>query len=110
MQLEDVTEGEFVVPGKFAKLLQTDLKEIAWTIGLDESALKRRSSLHAQDTQRRLRELVNALLILTPRFGGPLSGLCLVPIYSPSLACRVDRHAAGSGWKDRRTLFISTGR
>ncbi|WP_169566547.1 hypothetical protein [Sneathiella limimaris] len=54
MQLEDVTEGELVVPSKLATLLRTDAKEIAWTIGLDESALKRRSSLNAQDTQRRL--------------------------------------------------------
>ncbi|WP_169543931.1 hypothetical protein [Sneathiella aquimaris] len=72
MQLEDVTEGELVVPGKLAKLLRTDAKEIAWTIGLDESVLKRHSSRHTPDTQRRLRELVDALLILTPRFGSPL--------------------------------------
>ncbi|WP_219821616.1 hypothetical protein [Sneathiella aquimaris] len=52
--------------------MRTDAKEIAWTIGLDEGALKRRSSPHAPDTQRRLRDLVDALLILTPRFGSPL--------------------------------------
>ena len=72
MQLADIAEGEPVVPGKLAKLLRTDVEEIAWTIGFDESALKRQSSRHAPDTQRRLRDLVDALLILTPRFGSPL--------------------------------------
>ncbi|WP_199899213.1 hypothetical protein [Sneathiella glossodoripedis] len=75
MQLEDVIEGELVVPGKLAKLLRTDLKEIAWTIGLDESVLKRQSSRHAPNSQRRLRDLVDALLILTPRFGSPLMAM-----------------------------------
>tara|TARA_R100001163_G_C5026710_1_gene168053 strand:+ start:731 stop:1081 length:351 start_codon:yes stop_codon:yes gene_type:complete len=72
MQLADIAEGEPVVPGKLAKLLRTDVEEIAWTIGFDESALKRQSSRHAPDTQRRLRDLVDALLILTPRFGSPI--------------------------------------
>ncbi len=72
MQLEDVKEGERVVPGKLAKLLRTDAEEIAWTIGLEESVLKRQSSPYAPDTQRCLRDLVDALLILTPRFGSPL--------------------------------------
>lgn len=47
MQLANIAEGELVVSGKLAKLLRTDAKEIAWMIEFDESALKRRPSLHA---------------------------------------------------------------
>ncbi len=72
MQLADIAEGEMVVSGKLVKLLRTDLKEIAWTIGIDESALTRQSSVYDADTQKRLRDLVEALLILTQRIGSPL--------------------------------------
>ncbi len=72
MQIEEVMETGLVVPSKLAKILRTDLKEIAWTVGLDAKAFKRRSSLHTADTQRCLRDLVDALLILTPRIGSPL--------------------------------------
>lgn len=72
MQLEDVTEGKFVVPSKLAKILRTDPNEVAWTVGLGKSAFKLPSSLHAADIQRRFRYLVDALLTLTPRFGSPL--------------------------------------
>ncbi|WP_169566474.1 hypothetical protein [Sneathiella limimaris] len=67
MQLEEVTEGELVVPGKLAKLLRIDAEEIAWTIELDESALKRRSSLHAPGPQRRLSYLSKYLYELNKR-------------------------------------------
>ncbi|MBO6825403.1 MAG: hypothetical protein JJ879_04325 [Sneathiella sp.] len=72
MQLEDVKEGGFIVLSKLTKVLRTDPKEIAWTIGLSERAFKGQSSLQSADTQKRLCDLVDVLLTIAPRFGSPL--------------------------------------
>ncbi|TMV09256.1 MbcA/ParS/Xre antitoxin family protein [Arenibacterium halophilum] len=63
--------GQFE-PRKIAAVLRTSADEIAMTIGLSKDALQRRTRIQADKTQRRLRELVEVLNKVEPRFGSGL--------------------------------------
>ncbi|MCY4301559.1 MAG: MbcA/ParS/Xre antitoxin family protein [Aestuariivita sp.] len=59
-------------PRTIAALLRTSTAEIAMTVGLGKDAVQRRTRIHSHKTQRRLRELVDVLNKVEPRFGSEL--------------------------------------
>lgn len=63
--------GQFE-PARIASLLRTSTEEVAMTVGLSKDALQRRSRINSDRTQRRLRELVEILNKVEPRFGSQL--------------------------------------
>jgi len=68
---QSVEAGQFE-PKKIAAVLRTSADEIAMTIGLGKDALQRRTRIGSDKTQRRLRELVEVLNKVGPRFGSEL--------------------------------------
>jgi len=64
-------DGQFE-PRKIAAALRTSAEEVALTVGLGRDALQRRSRIQSGKTQRRLRELVEVLNKVEPRFGSEL--------------------------------------
>lgn len=72
MQLASLAEGGQFEPRKIAAALRTSAEEIALTTGLGKDALQRRARVGSDKTQRRLRELVEVLNKVEPRFGSPL--------------------------------------
>ena len=64
-------DGQFE-PRKIAAALRTSAEEIAMTVGLGKDAMQRRSRISSDKTQRRLRELVEVLNKVEPRFGSEL--------------------------------------
>ena len=63
--------GQFE-PRKIAAALRTSAEEVAMTVGLGKDALQRRTRINSDKTQRRLRELVEILNKVEPRFGSEL--------------------------------------
>lgn len=63
--------GQFE-PARIADVLRTSTEEIAQTVGLSKDALQRRTRIDSDRTQRRLRELVEILNKVEPRFGSKL--------------------------------------
>lgn len=66
-----VEDGQFD-PRKIAAALRTSTEEVAMTVGLSKDALQRRTRIRSDRTQRRLRELVEVLNKIEPRFGSGL--------------------------------------
>jgi len=64
-------EGIFA-PGKIARSLQTTSEELARTAGLGRDAVQRKDRIRSDKTQRRLREMVEILNKVEPRFGSAL--------------------------------------
>lgn len=65
-------EGGLFEPKKIASVLRTSSEEVAMTVGLGKDALQRRARIQSDKTQRRLRELVEVLNKVQPRFGSEL--------------------------------------
>ena len=65
-------EGGVFEPRKIAAILRTTSEELALTVGLGKDALQRRTRIQSDKTQRRLRELVQVLNKVQPRFGSEL--------------------------------------
>lgn len=72
MQLTRFAEDGQFEPRKIAAALRTSAEEVAMTVGLSKDALQRRARIRADRTQRRLRELVEVLNKVEPRFGSDL--------------------------------------
>ena len=72
MHLANFAEGGQFEPRKIAAALRTSAEEIAVTVGLGKDALQRRTRINSDKTQRRLRELVEVLNKVEPRFGSEL--------------------------------------
>ncbi|WP_380058886.1 MbcA/ParS/Xre antitoxin family protein (plasmid) [Falsihalocynthiibacter sp. SS001] len=72
MQITNFAEGGQFEPRKIAAALRTSADEIAMTVGLSKDALQRRTRIQSDKTQRRLRELVEVLNKVVPRFGTEL--------------------------------------
>jgi hypothetical protein len=64
-------DGQFS-PARFADALRTTKEEIAATVGLGRDAVMRPERVASAKTQRRLRELVEILNRVEPRFGSAL--------------------------------------
>lgn len=72
MPLSQFAEAGQFEPRKIASTLQTSADEIAMSVGLGKDALQRRARVVSDKTQRRLRELVEVLNKVAPRFGSEL--------------------------------------
>lgn len=72
MHITNLAEAGQFEPRKIAAVLRTSTEEIALTVGLGKDALQRRSRIGSDKTQRRLRELVEILNKVEPRFGSAL--------------------------------------
>ncbi len=72
MHIANFAERGQFEPRKIAAALRTSSEEIAMTVGLGKDALQRRTRISSDKTQRRLRELVEVLNKVEPRFGSEL--------------------------------------
>ena len=72
MHIMNFAEAGQFEPRKIAAVLRTSTEEIALTVGLGKDALQRRTRIGSDKTQRRLRELVEVLNKVEPRFGSEL--------------------------------------
>lgn len=64
-------EGLFA-PRKIAEAFRTTSEEIARTAGLGKDAVQRKDRIRSDKTQRRLREMIEIVNKLEPRFGSAL--------------------------------------
>jgi len=72
MHIANFAESGRFEPRKIAAALRTSAEEIAMTVGLGKDALRRRTRIDSDKTQRRLRELIEVLNKIEPRFGSEL--------------------------------------
>ncbi|MCF7779102.1 DUF2384 domain-containing protein [Sulfitobacter sp. M220] len=72
MHIANFSESGQFEPKKIAIALRTSAEEIAMTVGLGKDALQRRARISSDKTQRRLRELVEVINKVEPRFGSEL--------------------------------------
>lgn len=72
MGLENYAQDGRFAPRKIAETLKTTNEEIARTVGLGKDAMQRSARINSDRTQRRLREMVEILNKVEPRFGSAL--------------------------------------
>ena len=72
MSLAQYAEGGLFAPRKIADVLRTSSDDVARTLGLGRDALQRKDRVGSDKTQRRLREMVELLNKVEPRFGSAL--------------------------------------
>lgn len=72
MHITTFAEGGQFAPGRIAEVLRTTKDEIARTVGLGRDAVMRPERVASAKTQKRLREMVEILNRVEPRFGSSL--------------------------------------
>ena len=72
MALAQYAEGGLFAPRKIAEILRTSSDDVARTLGLGRDALQRKDRVKSDKTQRRLREMIELLNKVEPRFGSAL--------------------------------------
>lgn len=72
MTLAQYAEGGLFAPRKIADVLRTSSDDVARTLGLGRDALQRKDRVGSDKTQRRLREMIELLNKVEPRFGSAL--------------------------------------
>lgn len=72
MGLLQYSDDGFFVPSKIAKAFRTTSEEVARTAGLGRDAVQRKDRVRSDKTQRRLREMVEVIIKVEPRFGSTL--------------------------------------
>lgn len=72
MKLETFVENGQFAPGRIAAALHTTREEVAHSVGLGRDAVSRRERITSARTQKRLREMVEILNRVEPRFGSAL--------------------------------------
>ncbi|UFS68225.1 MbcA/ParS/Xre antitoxin family protein (plasmid) [Paracoccus denitrificans] len=72
MRIEVFAEGGQFAPGRIAEVLRTTKDEVARTVGLGRDAVMRPDRIASAKTQKRLREMVEILNRVEPRFGSSL--------------------------------------
>ena len=72
MVLAMMAEDGVFAPGKIATALRTTSEEVARTVGLGRDAVQRRDRVRSDRTQRRLREMIEIINKVEPRFGSSL--------------------------------------
>jgi len=72
MNLQQFADDGFFVPQKIAKELKTTSEDVALSAGLGRDAVQRKERLHSDKTQRRLREMIEIINKVEPRFGSML--------------------------------------
>ena len=72
MVLAMYAEDGMFAPKKIAATLRTTSEEVARTVGLGKDAVQRKDRVRSDRTQRRLREMIEILNKVEPRFGSSL--------------------------------------
>src|SRR6478736_5922242 len=72
MGLAQYADDGVFAPRKIADALHTTSEEIARTAGLGKDAIQRRDRVRSDKTQRRLREMIEIINKVEPRFGSAL--------------------------------------
>lgn len=72
MHLEALASEGLFDPGRIAAALRTTREEVAGSVGLGRDALSRRDRVRSARTQSRLRQMVEILNRVEPRFGSAL--------------------------------------
>lgn len=72
MSLTNYAEGGLFAPRKIAAAFLTTSEEIAQSTGLGKDALQRKDRVRSAKTQRRLREMMEIINKVEPRFGSAL--------------------------------------
>ncbi len=72
MGLAQYADDGLFAPRKIADVLHTTSEEIARTAGLGKDAIQRKDRIRSDKTQRRLREMIEIVNKVEPRFGSAL--------------------------------------
>ena len=72
MAIAQYADDGIFAPRKIADVLRTTSEEIARTTGLGKDAIQRKERIRSDRTQRRLREMVEIVNKVEPRFGSAL--------------------------------------
>jgi hypothetical protein len=72
MSLAQYADDGIFAPRKIARAFRTTSEEVARTAGLGKDAVQRKDRLRSNKTQRRLREMVEIINKVEPRFGSAL--------------------------------------
>jgi uncharacterized protein (DUF2384 family) len=72
MSLTQYADDGLFAPGKIATAFRTTSEEVARSAGLGRDAVQRKDRVRSDKTQRRLRELVEVINKVRPRFGSDL--------------------------------------
>lgn len=72
MGLLQYSDNGFFAPRKIADAFRTTSEEVARTAGLGKDAVQRKDRVRSDKTQRRLREMVEVINKIEPRFGSTL--------------------------------------
>jgi len=72
MNIADYADNGIFAPKKIAAALRTTSEEVARTVGLGKDAVQRKDRIISDKTQSRLRQMVEILNKVEPRFGSSL--------------------------------------
>ncbi len=72
MALLQYSDNGFFAPRKIADAFRTTSEEVARTAGLGKDAVQRKDRVRSDKTQRRLREMIEIINKVEPRFGSSL--------------------------------------
>jgi hypothetical protein len=72
MGLLQYSDEGFFAPRKIADAFHTTSEEVARTAGLGKDAVQRKDRVRSDKTQRRLREMIEIINKVEPRFGSSL--------------------------------------
>ncbi|WAP66822.1 MbcA/ParS/Xre antitoxin family protein [Jiella pelagia] len=72
MSLAQYSDQGLFAPNKIASVFRTTSEEIARAVGLGKDAIQRKDRVRSDKTQRRLREMVEIVNKVEPRFGSAL--------------------------------------
>ncbi len=72
MGLAQYSDNGLFAPQKMADAPRTTSEEVASTVGLGKDAIQRKDRIRSDRTQRRLREMVEIVNKVEPRFGSAL--------------------------------------
>lgn len=72
MSIAQYTDAGLFAPALIARVLKTSTDDVAWSVGLGKDAVQRQVRIRSDRTQRRLREMLEVLTKVTPRFGSEL--------------------------------------
>lgn len=72
MSIQHYADNGAFVPQKIAVLLRTTSDELARSLGLGKDAIQRKDRIASDRTQRRIRQMVEVLNKVEPRFGSAL--------------------------------------
>ncbi|HYD23304.1 MAG TPA: antitoxin Xre/MbcA/ParS toxin-binding domain-containing protein [Croceibacterium sp.] len=72
MALARYAEGGLFAPRRIAEAFHTTSEDVARTLGLGKDAIQRRDRVRSEKTQRRLREMIEVINKVEPRFGSAL--------------------------------------